>query len=531
MPALTGGWRNGRLRVGALVVLALLGSGAAGRTTAPDAPPATADLAHATGAAAATGPNVIVFLADDMASYQLRHMPNTRRLVFDGGARFTNYHANVALCCPSRASLLTGKYAHNTGIEGNSYPDGFFGFHSNDEASSTVAIALRRRGGYSTGLLGKYLNEYPFVDSSPRHAVRATFVPPGWSAWAVPVRGQYAGTDYRLNLNGRIVRRQGPRDYLGDLLARRAVRKIEGNRDGSGLALLLSFHGPHVPEPASPIEKNDARLVERISRIDFPRTPDFDEADVSDKPRHIRDLPRLTSGQKADIDRIYRRQLLSLASIDRYVGEVVRALRRTGQLDDTYLVFTSDHGYHLGSHRLLAGKNTPYHTDVRVPFGLRGPGIAPGTVVRDVVGTIDVAPTLADIAGIDLPYVHDGESVLPLAQGGRPEAWRRYFLIRRGHIGGPSQNVTAEPARPAERTAARAIAGWRGVVAQRWQYVRYQSGEEELYDRLLDPHQVRNILARPPAEQTPEQREALEGLKAALVRLTGCAGADACRVQ
>jgi arylsulfatase A-like enzyme len=513
-----------------LVLLVLLCLGAAGWTAGADEG-ATRGTDHPIRTAEETGPNIIVFLADDMASYQLQHMPHTRTLVFDRGARFTNFHANVPLCCPSRASLLTGKYAHNTGIEGNSYPDGFFGFHSNDESSSTVAIALRRRAGYSTGLLGKYLNEYPYVDSSPRNGVPATFVPPGWSDWAVPVRGQFAGTDYRLNLNGRIVRRQAPRDYLGDLLVRRAVRKIEGNRDRSGLALLLSFHGPHVPEPASPIEKEDERLVERISRIHFPRTPDFDEADVSDKPLHIRSLPRLTRAQKAEIDRVYRRQLLSLASIDRYVREVVRALRRTGQLDNTYLAFTSDHGYHLGSHRLLAGKNTPYHTDVRVPFGLRGPGIAPGTVVRDVVGTIDVAPTLADIAGIELPYTHDGESVLPLARGSRPEAWRRYFLIRRGHIGGPSQNVTAEPARRAERTSARAIRGWRGVVAQRWQYVRHQSGEEEMYDRLDDPHQVRNVLARPLAEQTPEQRQAAEDLRAALDRLTGCAGVEDCRVQ
>ena len=477
-------------------------------------------------------PNIVFFLTDDMASSHLRHMPRTRRLLVRKGARFTNFFTNISLCCPARASLLTGSYAHNTGIVGNNYPDGFHGFHTGHERRRTVAVALKRDAGYRTALHGKYLNEYPFVDSAPRHGVRPTFVPNGWSDWAVPVRGQFRGTDYDLNLNGRIVHKDRPRDYLGDYLTRRTVRAIEQNRDGRGLALFLSYFGPHVPEPASPIEERNRALQRRISQMRFPRTPDFNERDVRDKPRYIRSRPRLGPRARAAIDRTYRRQVLSVASIDRHVGQVVRALRRTGQLRNTFLVFTSDHGYHMGAHRLGLGKNAPYDTDVRVPFVIRGPGIEPRSVVREVTGNIDVAPTFADMAGIELPFRHDGESVLPLARGRSPEQWRRYFLVRRGIVGGGSaETATTEPARRLERTGSEGMPGYRAVMGDGWRYVRYRTGEEELYDARRDPLQLRNVLARPAAERTAEETQAHEDLRRALRLLDGCVGAEACRVQ
>lgn len=474
-------------------------------------------------------PNIIVFLTDDMATYHLKHMPNTRRLIFQEGARFINHYANVSLCCPSRVTMLTGKYAHNTGVRGNAFPDGFHGFHVGDESTSTIGIALRRQAHYSTGLLGKYLNEYPFVESAPGNAVSRTYVPPGWAEWAVPITGQYYGTDYQLNVNGRLKRKTGPRNYLGDLLQRRLLRQIERNRDRSGLMRILSYYAPHRPEPASPLERTDPTLNARVAKLHFPRTPDFDEADVSDKPPYIRRHPRLTRAQRAEADTEYRRELVSLATVDRYVGEVVRALRRTGQLWNTYLVFTSDNGYHLGNHRLVAGKNTPYLTDVRLPMGIRGPGIAPRTIVPEVTGNIDLAPTIADMAGIELPYVADGESLLPLALGREPEAWRGYFFIQRGYVGDAGAR-TAEPASPAERDEMLLVQGWRGVVAERWEYVVYRGGFEELYDRQTDPHQLDNVLAEPVEERTEEQQRAYDDLRNALGRLDGCVGVEQCSV-
>ena len=275
-------------------------------------------------------------------------MPSTRRLIFDKGARFTDYYTNISLCCPARATLLTGKYAHNTGITGNVYPDGFHGFHTGDERRRTIAVALRRRAGYRTSLVGKYLNEYPFVDSAPRHGVRPTFVPRGWSDWAVPVRGQYHGTDYDINMDGRLRHREAPANYLGDFMMRRAVRQIEANRDDRGLAIMLSFYGPHEPAPAAPAERRNDALVERLSRIHYPAHARLQRAGRQRQAAlDPREAPARPAARRA-ADRTYRRQLLSVASIDRHVRVVVRALRRTGQLDDTYLVFTSDHGYPHG---------------------------------------------------------------------------------------------------------------------------------------------------------------------------------------
>jgi arylsulfatase A-like enzyme len=535
----SGLWRSRLIVVAGLLLLGLAPVSAPHRALGVDrmAPAARSNLSpsesasRALAGAGAHKPNIIVFLADDMWSQLLRHMPNTRRLIFGQGATFTNYYTNISLCCPSRASMFTGKYAHNTGIHGNLFPDGFYGFHVGPERWQTVPVTLARRAGYRTALLGKYFNEYPFVESRPQFGVRPTFVPHGWSDWAVPIRGQYAGTDYRLNLNGRIVHKDATRDYLGDFLTRRALWLIRNNHDRTGLAMFLSYYGPHSPEPASPTEKRNRALVQRISRMHVPRTPDYNERDVSDKPRQMRRLRPLGPGVRARLDAIYRREVLSVTSIDRYVSMVVRELRRTGQLARTYLVFTSDNGLHLGSHRLVNGKNSPYEIDARVPFAIRGPGIAPGTVVRKVAANIDIAPTLAQMAGSELSYRHDGESLLPLARGRIPE-WRHYFLVTRGFPFSGSARLS-EFTRELERRSA-AAAGrvpYRAAISSAWQYIRYGNGAEELYDGRRDPYQVRNVLARPPGERTPQEQRALLAHRGAVLRLTGCAGVNQCRVQ
>jgi N-acetylglucosamine-6-sulfatase len=480
-------------------------------------------------AAVVEQPNIVMFLTDDMSMKHLRQMPSTRKLVFARGTRFANYATNISLCCPARASLLTGKYAHNTGITGNEYPHGFYGFHHGDEASRTVAVALSEGAGYTTSLLGKYFNGYPWVNDSPGDGVDPTYVPPGWTRWAVPVKGQFRGRKYDINLDGRIVHKEGPRNYLGDFLMRRAVRQIRANDDGQGLAMLMSFYGPHRPEPVSPVERANDRLREQISGVRYPRTPDFNERDVSDKPRWVRAYPRLGPRARARIDRKYRRQLMSVASIDRHVRVVVRALRRTGQLDNTYLVFTSDHGIHLGAHRLPVGKNTAYTDDVNVPFAIAGPGIPEGRVVRRPVAPMDVAPTFAEMAGIALPWLHDGESVLPLARGGRRVPWRRWTLVQRGQLFETSARTHPEPMARGEMVAESKKPSYRGVVGRRWKYVRYETGEEEFYDHKEDPYEVDNLFASRMGRWTTAQRVALGEARQALRDLRGCEGVMDCR--
>ena len=526
-------WRGQRSAVG-LVMSSVLGVGLLGTDPVPERAEASWSAAAAAPVSRTSErPNIVFFLTDDMSTQHLRHMPNTRRLLFRQGARFSNFYASIPLCCPSRASILTGKYAHNTGVVGNSFRGGFQGFHTGDETSNTFAVALQQQAGYDTSLMGKYLNGYPFMSpSSPDHAVDPTYVPPGWSDWAVPIRGAFIGRNYDLNLNGRIVHKQGRLNYLGDYLNERTLTKIRRNHDGEGLALFLSFFGPHTPMPASPVEHRNRRLKRRLSRIGVPRTPDFNERDVSDKPAYIRDLPRIGRSARDELDVAFRRQVLSVTSIDRYVGMVVGALERTGQLDNTYLVFTSDHGYHMGAHRLEAGKNSPYLTDVRVPFAIRGPGIEPGTEVEQVTANIDLAPTFAEMAGTQLPYVHDGESLLTLARGHVPAEWRRYLFVQRGETSTYASSARSlnEPATEAEQSTEELIPRYRAVVSSHHTYVLHRTGEEELYDIREDPYQLDNLLAVPPDGRRVEHRRTHAEVQEALERLVGCVGVEACRV-
>lgn len=476
-------------------------------------------------------PNIIFFLADDLDAELLDHMPNTRRFVFDRGAQFDSYFANVSLCCAARASILTGKYAHNTGISINIFPDGFYGFHHGDEAENTFAVWLQERG-YRTALLGKYLNEYPYVGSAPGNGVDPGFVPNGWSDWKVPVQGQYHGRNYLLNDNGTLRRQSGPKNYLGDYMARETVRMIEENREDSGLMVMLSSYGPHRPGPASPQERGDAALVRAIERLPLPPDPSIGEADVSDKPSYLARRPELGPEVEAALLSEYRRRVLSVTTLDRHVAEVVAALRRTGQLDNTYLVFSSDNGYHLGHHRLKAGKNSPYDTDVHLPFAIAGPGIAAGTRVDEVTGNIDIAPTFAEMAGIAAPGTVDGESLLPLARGASPARWRGYYLMQKGTVT-PYDLPHGEPGTDAEYEDELSIPRFEAVASADHTYVNYleRSAGEELYDRLVDPYQLDNLLAGP-LDERPVGAELLRAeLAAKLEQLRTCVGAEACRVR
>lgn len=477
-------------------------------------------------------PNIIMFMADDMDESLLRYMPNTRKYIFDGGADFTNYFTNISLCCPARAGIMTGKYAHNTGVTSNEFPGGFYGFHVGDERKNTSAVWLEDAG-YTTSLMGKYLNDYPYVESARGHAVNDTFVPNGWSDWAVPVQGQFEGMNYKLNLNGRTVNHQGGKEYLGDLMTRRAIKLIKNNHDDQGLMLEQSYYGPHSPEPTSPKERHNRKLRKAVSRIDYPRTPAFNEANVSDKPGYVRNTQGLSENEIRSIDANYRRRILSVKSIDRYVGMIRKQVKRSGQLDNTYFIFTSDNGYHMGEHRMRAGKNAPYDTDIALPLGISGPGIEPGTKVDEVTANIDIAPTLADIAGAKMTPGVDGESLLPLAEGEHPD-WRNYMLVQKGTVtrygrAGSSREY-GEPGLPGQYEREKAIDGYVVSVSGRYRFIRYGNGYVELYDMETDPHQLYNLLSVPENERSSETKAAHVDMRTALDDLIACKG-DECNVQ
>lgn len=480
-----------------------------------------------------------------MSASQLQFMPRTRRLIFDRGATFANYFTNVSICCPARASLHTGRYAHNTGIVANVYPGGFYGYEEQGLSEQAFPQVLQDDG-YFTALLGKFLNGYVNDPYYTGEQFDPAYRSGGWSDWAVPFKGQYRGKKYDININGNIIHNDAERDFLSDYLNRRAMRLIRENADGEGLMIELSDYGPHNPAPTSPIELNNPRLLQRYAEITYPRTPAFNEADVGDKPDYIKVLPRLTAEQKQVIDAKWRERALSLATLDRHVGAIWRTVERTGQLDNTYFVFTSDNGYHLGEYRMAEGKSSEYDTDVRLPLGISGPGIAPGTLHKDVVGNIDLAPTFLDMAGVEAPATMDGISMLPLLQGDPLAPKRQFFFIQKGfaqyaqpgEVGEPATRIAERNDENVKKFIATAGRGFRYVlyngvdsdptIKARVNNNSFQAGFEAFYDVRVDPHQIDNLAVKDMSELSVRQQEVFTRMQSATLRLADCQGAVAC---
>jgi arylsulfatase A-like enzyme len=248
---------------------------------------------------------------------------------------------------------------------------------------------------------------------------------------------------------------------------------------------------------------------------ELPRPPSFDEADVSDKPAFIRRLPPLNQEQIAYLEYEYRKRIASLQAIDDMVESIVAALGETGQLDNTYVIYTSDNGFHMGEHRLIAGKDTPYEEDIRVPMVMRGPGVPVGHRLDAMVVNIDLAPTFAEIAGIEAPDFVDGRSFLPLLQD-RERPWRESFLIERRKL--EEQLVRQSKYNGLTPEELDQAAVFNGIRTRELVYVEYGSGERELYDLAQDPHQLANLAD----EADPVL---VSALSARLVVLAECTGA------
>lgn len=471
--------------------------------TGPGAPGETAPYARI--GAPGTRPNFVFILTDDLDWASVRHMPRLRRLLAREGTTFSRYYVSLPWCCPSRASILRGQYAHNTRVWTVSPPRGGFAlFHRLGLERSTIATWLRDAG-YRTGMFGKYLNGYhnghPYGPKDP------TYIPPGWSTWTVPAGGNpYRGFDYTLNVDGRLERHRPEQGhYLTDVLARRA-RAFVTAEDTRPFFAYIAPYAPHRPAIPAP---RHARMF-RGERA--PRTPSFDAADMSGKPAVLRRLPRVSAADERRWDALHRNRLRSLQAVDEMIGDLAADLKRTGRLAHTYFLFTSDNGFHMGQHRLEAGKNTPYEEDVRVPLLVRGPGVRPGRTVDVLAGNIDIAPTLADLAGVRVPAFVDGRSLAPALLGGREGvAARRAYLLEQAKIPG----VPVNPRRREETYVPpfTALRTWRHL------YVEYATGERELYDVVADKYQMHNIVPGNPL---------VAELSARLRRMRTCAG-DRCR--
>lgn len=449
--------------------------GAAPSNTASDAGPDAGPDARGAGVAieerqsvarragsATDRPNVVLITADDMALTDLRWMPWTRRLVGRSGVELTNFLSNHPICCPARAEILTGQYGHNNGVHDN---DGSYGGYQALRDPADTVGAWMQRAGYRTAFVGKYLNGW---EAAPR-------LEAGWTAFNPLLRGVYRYYDFTLYRDGYPKRMRGTHsnEVIGRF-TRTYVKRF--SRSGSPFFVWASPVAPHNRmsdsgwRPPAAVKRH-RQLFSKLLPPSFDH-PGFNERDVSDKPPYIARREPVPL-RRARID--HRWRVRSLQSLDEQVRRIVRTLRATGELSDTYVFFTSDNGYMLGEHRMY-GKNLPYEESLKVPLLVRGPGLDGGAVRAAQYGLVDLAPTFLAIADASPGNrLMDGRSMLgTLRTGG---GGYRDYLIQAGTRDRPWW--------------------WRGVRSNRFVYVRYASGFEELYDLRADPAQLTNVASTP----------------------------------
>lgn len=451
---------------------------------------------------AQTQPNFVVILVDDLDSDSVSQMPAVNRLMGASGATFTRFFATTPLCCPSRASILRGQYAHNHRVLRNTGEDaGFAAFNASGHEADTIATALDGAG-YETALIGKYLNGYAYPRSEN------TYVPPGWDFWVAGVdHNAYNSFNYELNVNGEIVNHgRNERDYMTDVLSAHALDFLDRSAEADQpFFLYLAPYAPHSPSTPAP------RHQGLFSGQSAPRGPAFNERNIQDKPDWVQSS-RLSDARVSGIDSGYQDRLESLMAVDEMVDVVVERLNEHGVLESTYVLFLSDNGYFLGEHRQPHGKDAPYDAASRVPMMVRGPGIAAGSTVEKIALNIDLFPTIADLAGIAAPAFVDGRSLAPLLIGNHGD-WREVALIE-GFGKETESNEGSESSTPA----------FQALRSEHTMYAEYETGERELYDLIKDRHQISNI-----AREAP--KSLLQVYSRRLDALAACAGSDCSRLE
>ncbi|HEY3188221.1 MAG TPA: sulfatase [Solirubrobacteraceae bacterium] len=516
---------------------------------------ATATPAHARPSAAARDgrPNILVVMTDDMAAGDVALMPNVRRLLAAQGTTFADAVDSFPLCCPARATFITGQYAHNHGVRGNFYPYGWYGMPDR----RNILPAWLQKVGYTTALIGKWLNGYGALDAHGE-------VPAGFDLW----RGlldvsAYDYFNFVMNDDGRL-RTWGDADFARKLVefARIEVTRRANPGLTDVLAELTRVMGPgpytywgaqrpqdYSPDvtgtiteglvaaqaksrkpffiwwsPAAPHREDVSttlmgrkgpdprpapRYEARSKRFTLPRPPSFNERDLTDKPSNVRDhAPALSDQQISQLQLDYEGRAGSLLAVDDHVKRLVSILRRTRQLDNTLIVFLSDNGWMQGEHRIPGDKYLPYDESLRVPLILRGPGVPAGGTIRGQVSNVDFAPTLLDVARAKAGRRMDGISLLSTVRH-RSRPPRRALAIEAlaPLFEGSFPNVN-EWDRP-----------YRGARTDRYTYVVHtETREQELYDRRRDPYELRNLATNPAYAKVKAR------LAAELVKLERCRG-------
>ena len=477
-----------------------------------------------------------------------RAMPNTLDLIGKRGMSFNRYYVPYPLCCPSRTSLLTGRYNHNNNVRGNNPPNGgYTGFSFRGAARNNIATWLQGAG-YRTIHAGKFLNGYgdePFDDG--------TSVPPGWDAWYSVVKADthHYFYGYTLNVNGQLQGPFGdsgtwePREYgirdefgcpfapetgqpcnhLDDKLTEIATNEMAATPPEQPFYLQLDYSGPHgdFRRPAGPEPAPRNYDFFAGARLPHDRSEGLDEGNVSDKPRFIRDADHLSPAEKRTYRVYYEKQLDSLRTIDDGVGRIIDTLGGLGRLRNTYVIFTSDNGFFFGEHRLIGGKFLAYEPATHMPFLIRGPGIKPGTDTGELAANIDIAPTLLDLAKVEPTKSIDGRSLVPFLEDSELRT-RRPILFESFVETSDVEANGALSARPSGRgngASASLLAppkDYAGIRLGAYKYIAWPSGEKELYNINRDPNELNSL------HKVPNFFPIRNFLHREMTRLTECVG-------
>ncbi len=440
-------------------------------------------------ASAGAQPNFVLIVTDDLDTRlgSLDYLPTVQQMMLDGTS-FSSFVTPTSLCCPGRTTILRGQYVHNHGVFTNSPPSGGFErFQELGLENATLASALQGAG-YRTALFGKYLNGF---ESDPDDL----FVPQGWTEWFGVVAGSgYSNYGYTLNEGGTLVPYGSEADdYLTDVLAGHARAVVLRSLDlGQPFFLYFAPYVPHTPATPAP------RHAQLFAGVTAPRTPSFNEADVSDKPALIANLPPLGALEILEIDGQYRRRLRSLQAVDEALADLIALLAANGQLDSTYFLFTTDNGYHMGQHRMPPTKYLAYEEDVLGPLVVRGPGVAAGRVVELPANSADLAPTLLELAGVSPGWTLDGRSLVDLWGPALPATWRATQQLEQYPFDGADDPPTSRirpqlfPGPPTPDAGSAPDPFYLGLRNTEVKYVEWSTGERELYFLRADPHELEN---------------------------------------
>ena len=487
---------------------------------------------------ASTRPNIILISTDDQTAASMPYMPRVEELIGGRGVTFDDSISSFPLCCPARATWITGQYAHNNGVLDNTERNGG-GYESLVDPTKVLPVWLKA-GGYDTAMVGKFLHDYRSLKPAPGWDRFFALVPPTVTRYY-----DYVVTDSK---GGSVTYGAEEQDYLTDVLTRTYAIPYLYSRvtDGDPFFLHLSYTGPHWGKgrndpsgrrcaSGDPFSFETARAkpaprhANRFRGLPLPENPAFDEDSVRDKPRGVDSRPPLKADEVAEITRRYQCALATGLAVDEGVKQINAALEATGLAANTYVIFTSDNGYMNGEHRIRTEKVQPYEEAIKVPLLIRGPGIPAGAHVADPVANVDIAPTILDMANVSQPALlsraMDGISLLAYTAGGT--APRRAILLeakRPPH--GTSSGVVAAPS-------------WLGVRTSRFVYVEHfaatvpsldagfglpigtgEAIDSELYDLKADPYELRSRHA------DPRYAETRAALATTLAQLRSCSGLD-----